>query len=385
MMKHKIGIITILKVNNYGAELQAYATTKILQLIGHDAEIIDYPFYKNPLHKRTKKSAPTAKMSLKKHVAERLYPLLTWWKSRNFKGEQNLRNAKFEQFHKENTKQSVCYNSIEKLKSATLDYDILLTGSDQVWNPGIYSSLDPYFLRFGNDNMRRIAYASSFGVTEIPKDVVSYYVESLMRYSAIGVREDAAVDLVKKLTGRDAKLVLDPTLLLNREQWMQVAKPITGLPDSPYILIYELSYIPFLKQVAEYISSQTGMPIVRICKNACPEDKGTEIINVIDAGPAEFLFMFDNAEFIVTNSFHGTAFAVNFGKQFYTILRKGKNNNSRQKSILKLLNCEERMLEEGSSMPKITRLNTQNITSNLNKERQKSINFLKIAIDGKEK
>lgn len=381
-MKHKIGIITILKVNNYGAELQAYATAKILQLIGNEAEIIDYLFYKNPLHKRTKMSKPTAKMSLRKHIAERLLPILARWKSRKFKAKYNERVAKFEQFHKENTKQSVCYNSIEKLKSASLDYDILLTGSDQVWNPGIYSSLDPYFLRFGNDNMRRIAYAASFGVSDIPDDVKSYYNESLRRYFAIGVREGAAVDMVKRLSGRDAKLVLDPTLLLDRGQWMQVAKPVDGLPDKPYILIYELSATPYLKQLAQYISLQTGMPIVRICKNACPEDKGTEIINVIDAGPAEFLYMFDNAEFIVTNSFHGTAFAINFGKQFYTILRKGKNNNSRQKSILKLLNCEERMLEEGSCMPKITRLNTQSITSALNKERQESINFLKSAIDG---
>lgn len=381
-MKHRIGIITILKVNNYGAELQAYATTKILQLLGYDAEIIDYLFYKNSRHKRTKMSAPTAKMPLRKHIAERLLPILTKWKSRHFKDKQNERLAKFEQFHYINTKQSVCYDSLDKLKSAKLDYDILLTGSDQVWNPGIYSSLDPYFLRFGDDNIKRIAYASSFGVSEIPDDVKPYYTDSLARYSAIGVREDTAVALVKKLSGRDAKLVLDPTLLLDREQWMEIAQPIAGLPDRPYVLIYELSFIPYLREVAQYVSSQTGMPIVRICKNAYPEDKDTTIINVIDAGPAEFLYMFDNAGVIVTNSFHGTAFAINFGKEFYTIIPKSKSNNSRQKSILKLMNCEERMLEEGSPTPTITPLNVQKVASTLNSVRQESINFLKHAIDG---
>lgn len=377
----KIGIITILKVNNYGAELQAYATQKVLQLIGYDAEIIDYLFYKNPRHKKTRMSAPTAKMTFRKHLQERLFPIIAHWKSRHFREAQNVRTAKFEQFHNENTKMSVCYDTLEKLKSAKLDYDILMTGSDQVWNPGIYSSLAPYFLRFGDERIKRVAYASSFGVESVPKNIKPYYKESLQRYSAIGVREDKAVDLVKTLSGMDATLVLDPTLLLDREQWLTVAKPMIGLPDQPYVLIYELSDIPYIKQVAKHISERTGMPIVRICKNASPEDKETEILNIIDAGPAEFLYLFDKAGFIVTNSFHGTAFSINFGKKFYTIIPKGKSNNNRQKSILKLMGCEECMLTEGSPMPEITYMNR--VATILNEERQKSIDFLIQAIDGK--
>lgn len=382
-MNEKIGIITILKVNNYGAELQAYATQKVLQLMGYDAEIIDYLFYKNPHHRRTRMSAPTAKMSLKKHLEERLFPIIAHWKSRHFRVAQNVRIAKFEQFHNKNTRMSVCYDSLDKLKAAKLDYDVLLTGSDQVWNPGIYSSLDPYFLRFGDEKIRRVAYASSFGVASVPKDVKQYYKDALQRYSAIGVREDKAVGLVNTLSGMDATLVLDPTLLLGREQWLNVAKSVIGLPNQPYVLIYELSNIPYLKQVAQHVSSQTGMPIVRICKNASPEDKEAEIINIIDAGPAEFLYLFDKAGFVVTNSFHGTAFSINFCKQFYTIIPKDKSNNSRQKSILKLMDCEERMLVEGSPMPEINTLNMKPVMEKLVGEREKSINFLKRAIDGK--
>lgn len=383
MTKKKIGIVTILKVNNYGAELQAYATQKILQLMGYDAEIIDYLFYKNPRHKRTRMSAPTARMSLKKHLEEYLFPIIANWKTRHFRKAQNERNAKFEEFHRENTRMSVCYDTFDKLKSAKLDYDILMTGSDQVWNPGIYSSLDPYLLRFGDDRTRRVAYASSFGVACVPDDVKKYYKEALQHYSAIGVREDKAVDLVKALSGMDATLVLDPTLLLNREQWLTVAKPVDRLPEQPFVLIYELSHIPYLKQVAQHISNQMGMPIVRICKNASLEDKEAEIVNVIDAGPAEFLYLFDEAGFVVTNSFHGTAFSLNFGKQFYTIIPKGKGNNSRQKSILKLMNCEERMLVEGDTIPEITKVDIPLVDKKLFEGRQNSINFLKYAIDGK--
>lgn len=381
MTKKKIGIITILKVNNYGAELQAYAAQKVLQLMGYDAEIIDYLFYKNTKHKRTRMSAPTAKMSIRKHLSERIYPIVAHWKSRHFRKAQNERNAKFEKFHKEYTRMSACYDTLDKLKSAKLDYDVLMTGSDQVWNPGIYSSLDPYLLKFGDENIKRLAYAASFGVSQVPDDVRDYYKDALNRYSEIGVREDNAVNLVKSLSGKDATLVLDPTLLLDKEQWMKVAKPVEGLPDKPYVLIYELSNIPYIKKVAMYISEKTGLPIVRICKNASPEDKEDEILNIIDAGPSEFLYLFDKAGYVVTNSFHGTAFSVNFGKQFYTVIPLGKSNNSRQKSILKLMGCEERMLSEGSEMPVIECLDTDRIVKRLEEERQKSINFLKNAID----
>lgn len=383
MKKKKIGIVTILKVNNYGAELQAYATQKVLRLMGYDAEIIDYLFYKNPKHKRTKMSAPTARISIRKHLVERIYPILAHWKSRHYRNAQNERNAKFEEFHRENTRLSVCYDTLDKLKSAKLDYDILMTGSDQVWNPGIYSSLDPYLLRFGDKKTRRVAYASSFGVSCVPDDVKTYYKESLRRYSSIGVREDKAVELVRNLSGRDASLVLDPTLLLNNDQWIEVAKPVDGMPDKPYILIYELSEVPYIKMLAQYISSQTGMPIVRLCKNASPEDNENEIKNVIDAGPAEFLYLFAKAGYVVTNSFHGTAFSINFGKQFYTVIPLGKSNNSRQRSLLKLMCCEDRMLVEGSQMPNITEVDISIVDKRLVEERQKSINFLKYAIEGK--
>lgn len=379
----KIGIITILKVNNYGAELQAYATQKALQLMGYDAEIIDYLFYKNPLHKRTKMSAPMAKMSIKKHLQELLFPIIANWKTRNFREAQEARNKKFEQFHAENTKQSECYDTINKLMAAQLDYDVLMSGSDQVWNPGVYSSLDPYLLRFGTEKMKRVAYASSFGVSSLPEDMKAYYRDALQKYNAISVREDNAVDLVKCVSGCDAQLVLDPTLLLNKNQWLEVAKPVDALPQEPFVLIYELIPAPYVKELARYVSEKTGMPIVRLCKNASVEDMEPEIINVIDAGPSEFLTLFDKAGFVVTNSFHGTAFSINFGKQFYTVIPKGKSNNSRQQSILKLFRCEDRMIVEGSVMPELRPMDFATVLSCLDIERDKSLNYLKKAINGK--
>ena len=153
----KVGIITILKVNNYGAELQAYATQAALKKLGYEAEIIDYLFYKNPNHKPTRRSRPMFSHSLVVKVKERLYPIIERLRSARNKKSQQLRKQRFEMFHRDNTSMSATYHIIDELYAAKMDYDVYLTGSDQVWNPNIYSSLDPYFLDFAPKESKRIS------------------------------------------------------------------------------------------------------------------------------------------------------------------------------------------------------------------------------------
>lgn len=376
----KIGIITILRVNNYGAELQAYATQKALQLLGYQAEIIDYLFYKNPAHIKTALSAPTVKASLIKRIKEFLFPLITKWKAKNSRANA-LRNTRFEAFHGTHTRTSKQYRSYDELKIAELDYDVLISGSDQVWNPGNHTSLDPYFLFFASKAAKKIAYASSFGVSQIPAGARSYYARALSKYNAIGVREDTAVELVRDLSGKEAQLVLDPTLLLTPEEWLKVATPVERCPDSPFLLIYELGNIPYIKQFALHVAKQTGMRIVRLCQSASPEGSDKDIVNITDAGPSEFLYLFNKATLILTNSFHGTAFSLNFGKQFYTIIPAAKNNNARQKSILKLCKCEDRSIEENSPYPELIEYDIKTVQDILHIERAKSFSFIKEAIE----
>ena len=379
----RIGIITILKVNNYGAELQAYATQAALRRLGYDAEIIDYLFYKNPGHIPTPKSAPLFKFPLKKRLAERLYPIIAKMRSSGNGDAAKRRAGRFASFHERNTSMSAIYRTIDDLYGAKLDYDVYLTGSDQVWNPGIYSSVDPYFLGFAPEGCRRVAYAASFGVSSIPEDAREYYGSRLRRYDAIGVREKGAVEMVRGLAGREAQWVLDPTLLLTRDQWTRVASPV-GV-DQPYILIYELTPCPYIRRLAEHISASKGWKIVRVCKSAAIEDKDGKIDNITDAGPAEFIGLFAQAGYVVTNSFHGTAFALNFGRQFYTVLPLRKQNNSRQRSLLELFGLTSRLLVEGDELPDVAReVDYKAVDARLDSERAKSLKFLKSAIDGRE-
>ena len=378
----KIGVITILKTNNYGAELQAYATQAILRKLGYNAEIIDYLFYKNPQHKKTRRSQPVFNLGLKKKIAEWAYPLITNLRSLGNKQKNDVRVKRFEQFHMENTKLSVVYKSMDELYDAKLDYDVYMVGSDQVWNPGIYSSLLPYMLTFAPKGKKRVSYASSFGVSQIDASQQWLYKKYLPEFSAIGVREKNAVEMVEEITGCRATWVLDPTLLLNKEDWEEVASEVRYV-TGPYVLLYELTPCPYIKKLAYAMRKEKGLTIVRICKRAAEEDKDESIVNVIDAGPAEFVRLFADADMIITNSFHGTAFSINFSKDFYTIAPQKKHNNSRQKSLLELFNLESRFIPENTPINLISteQIDYDSIGDILDEERAKSFNFLKHSIN----
>ena len=184
--------------------------------------------------------------------------------------------------------------------------------------------------------------------------------------------------MVKNISGKDAEWVLDPTLLLTAEEWSALAKPIEGIPDS-YVLVYELTPCKAINQMAERIASQNGWRIVRLSKS--DKDVVENQTCITDAGPAEFLYLFKNAEFVITNSFHGTAFSINFGRQFLTIVPSRKSNNSRQKDLLTLMNLTERMLSDSDILTdNLQPINYQSVHTLLGNQRNKSIIFLKNAI-----
>lgn len=348
-MKKKIGIITIVKVNNYGAELQAYALQKKLNLLGYDAEIIDYLFYKNKAHIKEKISRPFYPYPIKKKIKEFLEPwyhkirCLPYWRNKR------KREKAFDLFHKKHTRfSSICYRSYSQLYQNPPIYDVYCVGSDQVWNPGCYTNLNPYFVSFAPRGKKRISYASSFGVKVLPQHAQEKYKDLLLQMDAISVREDAGVDIVNEISGRDAVKVADPTLLLTTDDWLEIANYDKVLTDK-YILLYVLKDSDYIKQKALEIGREQGLKVVRICKEAYKQDKKTDgIIDILDAAPDDFLGLFSKAEIVLTNSFHGTVFSIMFRKEFYTILNAENNNNTRQINLLETVGFEDRIVYEGS-------------------------------------
>ena len=343
----KIGIITIVKVNNYGAELQAFALQRKLCLMGYKAEIIDYLFYKNKGYIREKISKPFYAYPFKNKIKEILLPIYEYLKTIPNRKEYNKRMIGFSSFHEKYSVFSpTCYHSYSELYNNPPIYDVYCVGSDQVWNPRCYTNLSPYFVSFAPHGKKRISYASSFGVKEIPESAKKRYRDLLLNLNFISVREDAGVEIIKKVSGRDAIKVVDPTLLLNRQDWQRVAN-YDKVPEEKYILLYVLKDSDYIKQTALELSRKKYIKIVRICKGAFNQDKVSDgIINITDAAPDDFLGLIEKAEIVLTNSFHGTVFSILFKKDFYTILKRNVENNTRQISLLKSLNIDRIKYED---------------------------------------
>lgn len=381
--KLKIGIITILKVNNYGAELQALALQRKLNILGYDAEIIDYLFYKNKDHKREAVSQPFTRLSLSRKVKEFLYPVKVCISTYSFRKDKKRREEKFDEFHQKHTQLSKkTYCKYSDLYKEAFSYDVYIVGSDQVWNPYSNTSLNPYFLTFAPSQKVKISYASSFGVSTLPEEVKDKYRELLNGLDHLSVRESKGVEIIKEITGRDSVHVLDPTLLLDKKEWDNLSDTLEGIPEK-YILLYVLHPSTYITELAKVMSEKYGYKIVRICREAVAEDADSSIINIIDAGPGEFLYLFSHASFVLTNSFHGTAFSVNFEKPFFSVVSSKKNNNSRLESLLNLLHLQDRLVVDGTPIEnlKLEPFDYTEASALLTAERAKSVSYLTSSIN----
>lgn len=379
----RIGIITISKTNNYGAELQAYASQKKLQLLGFDAELIDYLYYKHKDHIETKESAPAISFSrVEKIKHSLLYRLVSPFYEDflcYFKEKIRVRKKNFKSFHENNTKYSPVYRSIKELYVAKHQYDVYIAGSDQIWNPSTGTSMAPYFLEFAPKDKLKMSFASSFGVSIIDKKYYPLYKNYISNLDVLGVREEDGVSLVKEIAGVEATRVLDPTLLLNKEEWKDVIhKPMQR--KMKYIVIYVLHESEPLIKIAHYLNLKLGYEIIKLTKRAYSNTSYPGIINIEDAGPSEYIDLFMNASFVLTNSFHGTAFSTNFNVPFFAILNRERKNNSRMINFLKMIGLEERIVWEDidnfDSLDAMFHCDFYNANVILQNEREASLSFL---------
>ena len=183
-------------------------------------------------------------------------------------------------------------------------------------------------------------------MNELPESAKKQYRKLLQGLDSISVREDVGVEIVKNISGRNATKVVDPTLLLTKGEWQTVAK-YDKVPEEKYILLYVLKDSEYIKQTALTLRDKTGLQIVRICKGAFKQDKPSDdIIDIIDAAPDDFLGLIEKAEIVLTNSFHGTVFSILFERDFYTILKRNVENNSRQTSLLNALHIDRIRYED---------------------------------------
>lgn len=348
----KVGIITIVNVNNYGAELQSYALQKKICDIGHNAEVINYVFGISSEHDFTGEKL-TIPLSWKTRIKRKLLPYIERTLDFLYRKDGILRLARFCEFHKKyNRLSSTKYKSVKSLYDNPMDYDIYCVGSDQVWNYQKGYSILPFLLDFIPEGKRRISFASSLGLSKLSFAAENVFKEHLSKFDALAVRETQTADLFRKLLNKKVDVVLDPTLLLTLEEWRRVAL-YEMCPVEKFLLLYIVTIKPcrFAIDLAERIAKDKGLKVVRIYRSAATYDSVPGMIDLPAAGPSDFVGLIDKADFVVTNSFHGTVFSLNFKKPFYTIVKKGKNTNSRLQSVLDKFGLTDRMISIGDSFP----------------------------------
>ncbi len=367
-----VGIITTFRQPNYGSVLQAYALQKTINDLGYNSKVIDY-IYPNSYHISRGKRKFKEKVGLKSRVAIKL--------GLRSQTKMQLLND----FIKKEMQVTKEFGSFEMLHENPPKFDVYISGSDQIWNPNTMLGDMSYLLDFVPDDRLKISYSSSFACNSIPESLTTSYKENLNRYALLSVREDNGKKLIKELIGKDSNVVLDPTLLLNKNDWATLAnksKKIKYLP-SKYILFYMLAYTynpeDKMAELLSVMQKKYNLPIISLSKKPQGFDGVfTDITRNNSIGINEFLYLFNNAKMVITSSFHGTAFAINFGIPLITLTNNNVDSDDRIATLMKSLSVENCCIDATTKIEDIANpfYDIKKMRHNLDIVRNNSLNFL---------
>jgi hypothetical protein len=370
----KILILTQPLHNNYGGILQAYALQTVLKRMGHDVVTDSKPYKNTSIVRRI---AGVCKRIIFKYVLKKdigtsvFFPFLTF----------KIFNRHILRFIKENISTIDFFKGGKRPKKRTIKaYDVIIVGSDQVWRKR-YSNVSAHLLDFTKGmDIKRIAYAASFGtddLSEYTPELIEHTAKLAEQFDAISVREDSGVVLCKKYWNVEAVHLLDPTLLLNRSDYIQlVMQDKTNISQSQgNLFVYILDQTAEKQQIVNEISSTLHLSAFEILPENTSALKDLKELNKYIFPPVtQWLQSFIDAEFIITDSFHGTVFSIIFNKPFIVIGNK-KRGLARLFSLLKAFNLENHLISSSNEII-LNKIEWNNIKNTIFDKRKESIRFL---------
>lgn len=365
-MAKKVEVITLQRVPNYGSVLQAYATQKAIENLGFEAEIINYfpeRMHKKAMLRRIKDKNSKFKKSLLLRTLARIIILPSYYI--RFKIFDNFVNNKLKMTKKE-------YQSNIELKKDLPNADIFCTGSDQVWNSGWNEGIDEaLFLDFVPNNKKCIAYSASFGKKELEEWEKDKTKELLQKYEDISLREKSGVEILNKLGIKDSAHVVDPTLLLNGKEWRKISS--NKFKNEKYILVYNLNRNKKIDNYAKNLSKKTGLKVKYLSYQLHEFYKYGKMY--CNPQVEDFLALIDNAKVVITDSFHATAFSINFNTDFVIVYPK--KFSTRLQSILELTNLENRVAKDEKDLEIFdNKIEYKKVNKIIENERKKSLEWL---------
>lgn len=382
----KIGLCVRYDCNNYGSMLQILATQKLIQDLGHDYEIIRYNkntplfFIRNITRIANPYFMKGKIVSYVRNKKISRYPSIKEGNTNRIACISHYRNNYIGPF-------SPIYKGYSNLVHGANNYDAILVGSDQLWTPaGIKSRF--YNLLFVPDEIKKISYATSFGVSEIPVSQKKLTKKFLNRIEFLSVREIRGAEIIKELTQRSATIALDPTLMYSKNQWDSFL-PNDQIIKSPYIFAFFLGDNNLHREAVEQLKKSTGLKVVTIpfMETVVERDFSFGDEQLYNVGPVEFLNLIRGADYVCTDSFHGTVFSLLYHKKFITFNRTANDDkqtrNSRIDSLFELLSLQDRRYREGISLTDQIQLdiNYTDIEHTLEELRNISWDFLQNAIN----
>lgn len=341
----KVGLVTYYG-DNYGGILQAYALQTVVKKQGLECEIISNDFLKKERRSHTfaKKMKASLqllrnpKVYLSKRRSYRAHSTEVAFRAKRF---ENFRNLYLDIFH-------TGYTTYEQYAEIADKYDIYLCGSDQIWNPNLYSQNGFYFAEFGAKVALKVAYASSIGLSQVNTKQAEFMKPMLEQLDIISTREQKGAEIIKSISNKSARVVLDPTLLLNADEWLRLSAP--PLFEKPYLLCYLFGERAYVDDVKRRVKELTGLQVVTMPFVARELD--SDDVKLFDVGPSEFISLIRNASLVLTDSFHATAFSVNLRTPFISLCRFDKNDkksmNDRLVTFLNTVGLQDRLLDADS-------------------------------------
>ena len=353
----KIGIITINGDNNYGNRLQNYALEQIIISLGYDATTVVFP----------------QKLKLRDAVRELLRLRRREYrdKRKKFKKMNRLKTVEFQGF-----RTKYLHNKIFSIKDDFSSFDRFITGSDQVWNPS-WRLIDEYWLRFV-PQQKRFSYSASMATKTIHRANIKKLPIYLSEMNEISVREDESVDFIKEISGREATVVLDPTMLLRKKDYKTlISTQIESKVDSssPFILVYALVGLPErLQNKLENFAENKGLKIVYIMGN---EYHAEHMVY----NPIEFVEAIDKATLVVSDSFHCGVFSIIMKTDFILFNRvDGADMGSRITSLVSRFDLESQ-LYIGGDIEEYMSIDFDKLTEKIDCSRDKSLEYLKFILE----
>lgn len=363
----KIGILTFHGAHNFGSVLQAYATSTYLRGLGYEVEIINL---RNQRQKEVYRIYKRRHFSVKQLVDVCFTTLTYSQRKRRFDNFEHFINHVLSVTKKE-------FASGAELHNTELDFDIYVTGSDQVWNPECPDFDTAYYLDFSTASQKRIAYAPSLGKSLFGNKDKELIKKLLQNIDYISCREIQGCEILRSLTDNPVTHVCDPVVLLDKHYWDDFA--VAPKIDKPYILTYFLNNNHGDRSQVDYLRKKTGYKVIAL--NEYLRDWLNPHIKLkLDVTPQEFVGLIKHAAIVCTNSFHATAFSVIFQKQFFTAIASqsqvANNNDNRKIDFLTFLGLESKLLPNGTTPNVNADVDYEKAQSKLNVFRTESSDFL---------